>query len=279
MLSRTDTTMLSALIVVTLSSGWVHYQRQAQPLQDVEEAVEVTEDIAVVEEARPDIAVPDFGGIADVREKKNTFFNFMKPLVEGENDRILASRQRILELSNKPAVSASEREFLLELAKRYGMKDTGSIDGAFFEELLARVDIIPVSLALVQSANESGWGTSRFALQGNNYFGQWCFSKGCGIVPGSRPDGQTYEVRKFEDVVASVRSYIHNLNTHFKYESMRELRESRRLSGRPVTGPVLAQGLYGYSIRGIDYVEELVSMIASNGLLRYDLEKGNNPDS
>ena len=276
MLSRTDTTMLSALIVVTLSSGWIHYQRQIEPPQ---ETGAVIEEIAVLEETRPEITVPDFSRIADVKEKKNTFFDFMKPLVEEENQRILANRQQILELSNKSAISTNEHQFLMNMAERYGMKEIEDIDAAFFEALLARVDIIPVSLALVQSANESGWGTSRFALQGNNFFGQWCFSRGCGIVPGSRPEGQIYEVRKFEDVAASVRSYMHNLNTHFQYEGMRELRENRRLGGEPVTGPILAQGLYGYSIRGIDYVEELVSMIASNDLLRYDLEKETQPES
>ena len=86
-------------------------------------------------------------------------------------------------------------------------------------------------------------------------------------------------MRKFEDVSESVRSYMHNLNTHFQYNGMRELRVNRRLNNQCVTGPVLAQGLYGYSIRGIDYIEELVSMIASNNLLRYDLYKEANPES
>ena len=276
MLSRTDTTMLSALIVVTLSSGWVHYQRKIEPPREPEAVVE---EVAVPEETRPEIIVPDFGDIADVKEKKNTFFDFMKPLVEEENQRIMANRQQILVLSNKTAISACDNQFLMSMAERYGMKDIEEVDAAFFEDLLARVDIIPVSLALVQSANESGWGTSRFALQGNNFFGQWCFSRGCGIVPASRPEGQIYEVRKFEDVADSVRSYMHNLNTHFQYEGLRELRENRRLSDEPVTGPILAQGLYGYSIRGIDYVEELVSMIASNDLLRYDLKKEKQPES
>ena len=282
MLNRTDTTMLSALIVVTLSSGWVHYQRPTEPPEEIESVtkdITAPDNIAVSEEIRSEIIVPDFGSIADVSEKKNTFFNFMRPLIDEENERILSYRQRILGLSSKTTLSASDQQFLFDLAKRYGMEETENNDAAFFEELLARVDIVPVSLALVQSANESGWGTSRFALQGNNYFGQWCFSRGCGIVPGSRPEGEIYEVRKFDDVAASVRSYMHNLNTHFQYEGMRELRESRRHSGQPVTGPVLAQELDGYSIRGIDYVQELVSMIASNDLLRYDLEKGKNPES
>lgn len=267
MLSRTDISMLSALIIVTLLSGWFHYQQRIEPPQ---RSVGVIEIVAEQDEALQKVVVPDFGRIVNVKERKSTFFDFMRPLIEEENQRVLASRQLVLELSNKRALTDNEERLLMDMAKRYGMNDRDKIERSFFEALLARVDIIPVSLALVQAANESGWGTSRFALEGNNFFGQWCFTRGCGIVPGSRPEGQTYEVRKFEDVVASVRSYVHNLNTHIQYEGMRELRKNRRLKGEPVTGPELARGLHGYSIRGTDYVEELVSMIASNGLLRYD---------
>ena len=92
-----------------------------------------------------------------------------------------------------------------------------------------------------------------------------------GLCLGERPEGATYEVRKFNSPAASVRSYMNNLNTSHHYAGMRELRAKRRASGEPVTGPVLAQGLYAYSIRGVDYVEELISMIESNDLLRYDL--------
>ena len=270
MLNRTDTIMLSTLIVLTLSSGWVQYHRQA-PQSEVSLPAVVEEIVEVV--------VPDFNALVDVKEKKAAFFDFMMPLIEQENQRILGIREQVIALSVKVNLAEPEQTWLLEVADGYRMKDVTDIDAAFFEELLSRVDVIPPSLALVQSANESAWGTSRFARQGNNFFGQWCFDPGCGIVPGSRPAGEKYEVRKFGGVAESVRSYMRNLNTHFKYDGMRELRQKRRQSNRAITGPVLAQGLYGYSIRGVDYVEELVSMIASNDLLRYDLKRESSPES
>lgn len=282
MLNRTDTTMLSALIVVTLSSGWAHYQRniEAPPEVAVKELVNGEIQAAdVVEAAGELIQVPDFSQYQDVTQKKNAFFDFMRPLIELENERILLIREKVLMLSGKRSLSDSEQEYLNDTARLYRMEDADVFDVVFFEELLAKVDIIPPSLALVQSANESAWGTSRFALQGNNFYGQWCFSKGCGLVPSGRPQGQTYEVRRFENVADSIRSYMHNLNTHFSYEGMRELRVNRRLDDEPVTGPILAQGLYAYSIRGLDYVDELISMIASNDLLRYDLGKDEKPES
>ena len=281
MLNKIDTSMLSVLIVLTLSSGWVEYHRQT--LQSDVPASVVTKEVVegVVEggmEEALKTVVPDFSAFVDIKEKKKAFFDFMMPLIEKENERLLALREQILMLSVKSSFRSAEKEWLLDMAERYRVKDVEAIGGAFFDELLLRVDIIPPSLALVQSANESAWGTSRFALQGNNFFGQWCFDTGCGLVPASRPEGERYEVRKFDGVAESVRSYMHNLNSHFKYSGMRELRQRRREVNQPITGPVLAQGLYGYSIRGLDYVEELVSMIASNDLLRYDLNKGTNPE-
>ncbi|OED40804.1 hypothetical protein ACH42_15660 [Endozoicomonas sp. (ex Bugula neritina AB1)] len=270
MFNRIDTIMLSTLIVLTLSSGWVQIHRQI-PQSDTPLQVVVEEVVEVV--------VPDFNTHVDVREKKAAFFQFMTPLIERENERILATRERVVLLSVKSKLNEDEQRWLLDIADHYRMKNVKNTDPAFFEELLSRVDLIPLSLALVQSANESAWGTSRFARQGNNFFGQWCFDPGCGIVPGSRPAGERYEVRKFDDVTDSVRSYMRNLNSHFKYDGMRELRQKRRQNNEAITGPILAQGLYSYSIRGIDYVEELVSMIASNDLLRYDLKMGTNPES
>ncbi len=266
MLQRTDIFMLSALVVIALSSGWVQYQKQVTPSVNPVVVQEIVSDDELISSF-----IPDFSIYADVRAKKEAFFGFMMPMIEQENERILALRARIIHAQNNLQTSESERLWLLELGDRYRMKNFDEISESFFSELLIRVDFIPPSLALVQSANESAWGTSRFALQGNNFFGQWCFSKGCGIVPGARPEGKTYEVQKFDDVAESVRSYMHNLNTNIQYQSLRELRQSRRSTGQKITGPVLAQGLYGYSIRGIDYVEELVSMIASNDLIKYDL--------
>ena len=133
------------------------------------------------------------------------------------------------------------------------------------ENLLKKVNIIPPSLALAQAANESAWGTSRFAQKANNLFGEWCFSEGCGLVPLSRPDGETYEVEKFDELKGSVASYIHNLNSHPAYKKLRDIRDNVGVDGYK-----MAEGLEAYSARGEKYVEELQSMIEYNGLQEYD---------
>jgi Bax protein len=133
-----------------------------------------------------------------------------------------------------------------------------------FTLLLRRVDVVPETLVLVQAANESGWGTSRFALEGLNFFGQWCFRRGCGIVPENRPDGMNHEVRIFKSVNASIRSYLRNINTHAAYLELRLLREQRRAEGKDIRALDLTPGLLSYSERGEDYIDELNAMIRVN---------------
>ncbi|MGB1271121.1 MAG: glucosaminidase domain-containing protein [Endozoicomonas sp.] len=268
MLNKIDRIMLCALVGVVALSSWLQLEppgvvlTEAEPVASVENVV---------------VATPDFTDIVDVKTRKKNFFNFMMPLVEQENERIQSLRNRVRLLSSETELSESDQQWLVDLAGQYRVKlasrGESAFDHAFFEALLVRVDIIPVSLALAQSAIESAWGTSRFAQLGNNFFGQWCFSSGCGIVPAARPEGKTYEVQKFGDVSESVRAYIHNLNTHFQYEVLRQLRESRREMNKPVIGPALAYGLDGYSARGLEYVQELLSMMKSNDLVRYDLDE------
>lgn len=268
MLNKIDKIMLGILLALLILSGWVHWQ---------EEVVTSTEpevvDYVVFEKVAPisESLVPDFENIMDIKAKKSAFFGFLHPLVQQENEVILKNRKRIIALSSQPELTENEKSWVLSLAKKYRLRDVAVFDQALFQVLLTRVDTIPASLALAQSANETAWGTSRFAKQGNNFFGQWCFRSGCGIVPGARPAGEIYEVQRFEDVAASVSAYMHNLNTNHQYQVMRELREKRRESKEPVTGAILAQGLQAYSIRGTEYVEEVISMINSNELLEYDL--------
>ena len=123
---------------------------------------------------------------------------------------------------------------------------------------------------MAQSANESGWGTSRFAREVNNYFGQWCFQPGCGIVPRRRPKAATYEVLTFDTTKQSVRSYMHYLNTSNAYKKLRTIRQSLRHKEKPVTGSHLANGLEKYSARGLDYVAEIKAMIRQNKLEKHD---------
>mgnify|MGYP000465840695 CR=1 FL=1 len=140
-------------------------------------------------------------------------------------------------------------------------------------ELLLYVDIIPESLVLAQAANESAWGTSRFALEGNNYFGQWCFRKGCGLVPEQRDDEAEHEVRRFKNARQSVFAYIDNLNINRAYADLREKRSELRQNGQEITGLTLASGLHSYSERGQDYIDEIESLISYNELWKFNQNK------
>ena len=220
--------------------------------------------------------LPDFTGFSDVTEKKDAFFSFVKPIIIKENQRILGLRSKLLELSEavaknkKVRLTADQQLWLEQLAENYELEFDGDNWPQLLPTLLRRIDIIPVSLALSQSANESAWGTSRFAVEGNNLFGQWCFSEGCGLIPADRVEGAVHEVRVFASPAASIKSYIKNLNTNPAYKSFRQLREKLRQQNKPLSGLVLADGLLNYSTRKQDYVDELKSMIRVNELSQYD---------
>ena len=271
MIRKIDIYFLLLLAGVLVFSTWYN-NNLVVAVKPVVEEIKVVEKKMVVLEKKIRKGIPDFTAMMDVKKKKSTFFDFIKGMVEEENERLAGIRQEVLLLQQKPALHETEEKWLMDIARRFRVDEELKVSDDFYDDLLNRVDEIPVSLALVQAANESAWGTSRFAIDANNYFGQWCFTEGCGLVPGERPQGATYEVRKFNSPADSVRSYMNNLNTSHHYAGMRELRSKRRASGEAVTGPVLAHGLYAYSIRGVDYVEELISMIESNNLLRYDLD-------
>jgi len=216
----------------------------------------------------PTVDLPDFDVIQDAGERKKMFFSFLRPLVEEENRRVMERRRRILRLyeehRGKTVVSWTDIKYLEGLLDEYGVSGLAAGDPSLWEILLRRVDIIPLNLALVQAAKESGWGTSRFAKEGNNLYGQRCFTEGCGIVPVQREAGATYEVRRFDTVAASVRSYIHNLNTHDAYGRFRRMRMLQRLEGKDPDGFSLAEGLPRYSERTFRYLDEIREMMWSN---------------
>ncbi|MGI9273510.1 MAG: glucosaminidase domain-containing protein [Endozoicomonas sp.] len=270
MIKKLDIVFLVLLLLLAFGSSWFNLRKY--PVLDFREEATVEEsEVEKPEDEEP--AIPDFAEIRDVKTKKTTFFAFMKELVDAENARLYQLRLEILALHEKEELRKTERQRLFEIAGDYRLDWNTIPEETLYGELLNRVDEIPVSLALVQAANESAWGTSRFALNANNFFGQWCFTEGCGLVPTRRPEGASFEVRKFDTVADSVRSYMYNLNSNHHYSGLREMRLKLRQQGKPVTGPVLAHGLYSYSIRGGDYVDELITMIAVNDLLRYDLAK------
>ncbi|MDI9244952.1 glucosaminidase domain-containing protein [Marinobacter sp. CHS3-4] len=213
--------------------------------------------------------LPDFASYQDVNEKKDAFFSFLYPRIVLANSRILIERQYLETLSRKEQLSESEKRWLEEQAERLRVDEEPGSD-ELFRRLRNRLDVIPPSLVMAQAANESAWGTSRFAKKGNNLFGQWCFSKGCGIVPKQRGEGKSHEVADFATPYRSIRSYIQNLNRHPSYQLVRDLRKKARDEGRLASGSTLAAGLSLYSERGEDYIKEIRSMIRFNKLARYD---------
>ncbi len=202
------------------------------------------------------------------------FFLRLKPIAEKENSRIL--KQRAFVLTQKKALTRQEGQAQLQpsalksLAKRYEMNDF-KVNSQSVDALLSRIDIIPMSLLLAQAADESAWGRSRFAKLGHNLFGQWCFSKGCGIVPKKRPKNARYEVKRFSSDKSAIQSYMKNLNTGQVYNQFRRLRANLRKNNQKILGIKLAVGLQHYSTRGNRYVNDIQHIISRYQLAKYDI--------
>ena len=218
------------------------------------------------------VDLPDFNAIEDAAERKQAFIEFLEPIVEHENERVLEQREQLLEileeLESGGTASGLEQAWLAGQARAYRVKANGDLVRA--RKLRTRIDVVPVSLAVAQAALESAWGTSRFARQGNNLFGQWCSTPGCGIVPRKRPEGATYEVQAFDTVRAAVRTYIHKLNSHPAYAPVRSIRAEARAAGRDPSGTGLAAGLVNYAAIGEAYVERVRAVIRRNDLENLD---------
>lgn len=197
-------------------------------------------------------------------QRKAVFIKTALPLILRANELIAEERARLIELQARAGLSGAEREWGLKLAQRYGFE---RLD---FAKLLERVDVVPPSLALAQAAEESGWGTSRFARTGNALFGQRVFKqKIYGMVPQERAVGKTFRVRAFDGLLDSVRAYFHNLNTHPAYESFRKMR-ARMRKGGAVDSYVLAGTLEFYAERRGAYVKTIRKIMLGNNMHVYD---------
>ena len=222
---------------------------------------------------QPSISVvPDFAAVVEIDLRKRQFFDFLKGYIDAANAEVLETRQQLkrydeIAASGSP-FSPTERSWVLALADEYDLDTRELSEREITAELMSRVDEVPVAMALAQAANESAWGTSRFAVEGNNIFGQWCFEQGCGLVPLQRKGNASYEVRKFDSISASVNAYIKNINSQYSYEELRELRARMRSRNEPLNAIDLAAGLAAYSERGEDYVDEVQSLIVQNELDR-----------
>ena len=196
-------------------------------------------------------------------KRKNLFIKIILPLVLEENNRIIIDRKKLFTILNKNKNSKDEIKWLNQKFKQYGVvnKDLAT--------LKVRMDIIPVSLAIAQAAKETGWGTSRFAIEGNALFGQWTWS-GEGIKPAGADTNATYKVMKFNVLKASVRAYQRNLNTHSSYKKFRFIRAQLRDDNKKLDSLKLAEYLDNYAQTGTEYTKVLKQIIQQNQLKDFD---------
>jgi len=214
----------------------------------------------------------DLSLLSRPRERKRLFFLSLLPMALMINEEIELQRQQLEAIYRKLdhgwQLTSADSDLLETLSDWYQIRKDVRTDPAARRELLERVDIVPPSLLLAQAANESAYGTSRFAQDANNLFGEWTFTPGTGLIPEERPEGASYEVRMFPSVMDSLKSYVRNLNTHWAYQALRDKRARLRLDGKPVTGLDLVEELELYSARRQDYVTEIREIINYNRLPR-----------
>ena len=205
----------------------------------------------------------DLKSLGNTSEKRELFIKILLPLILKENNKITEDRKRLFKILNKNFNTPGERVWLKRRFKEYKIEDKD------LSKLKMRMDIIPVSIALAQAANESGWGTSRFALEGNALFGQWTWSKK-GITPKNQDKNKSHRVLQFQVLKASVRAYKNNLNTHNAYKEFREARAKIRENSDVINGLELTKYLKAYASIGEKYVAILDDIIEKNSLTDFD---------
>lgn len=218
----------------------------------------------------PSAVAPDFAAMTDARQRKAAFFSWLAPVVDRENARVARVRERLeamqAKLDRGQRLAHNEARFLAQMAERYRVGGDPRHSADDMRRLLRRVDTVPPRLALAQAAVESGWGTSRFAREGNNYFGIWTW-RGEGMTPARRAAYADHKVAAYGDAAASVRAYLYTLAVGPAYRDLRLRREEARQSGRHPRAMDLAAGLSGYSERGDDYVHEIRRVLRGNARL------------
>ena len=205
----------------------------------------------------------DLKTLGDTKKKRELFIKIVLPLILAENKQITEDRKKLFKILGKNFNTAGERVWLNRRFKQYKIEDHD------VAKLKMRMDIIPVSIALAQAANESGWGTSRFALEGNALFGQWTWSKK-GITPKNKDPNQSHKILQFQILKASVKAYKNNLNTHNAYQEFREARAQLRQEDKQIIGLYLTKYLKRYSAIGEKYVAILEDIIEKNSLTDFD---------
>jgi len=217
--------------------------------------------------------------IKNSKDQKREFINILKPFVDTSNEKILEERF-FIENFFKKAISNAFRSMnpndlkkLQRLSKKYRVKNIFDKN-----KYLKRIDLVPVSLALVQGAIESGWGKSRFVREANNIFGHWTWGE-VGIIPLGREEGKTHKIRIFRSIQDSVDAYMLNLNRHYAYQDFRDMRLKKSLKGKQITGYEAANTMLNYSELREKYIKMLHNMMEEHRLLYYDVVKKHDIES
>ena len=205
----------------------------------------------------------DLKKIKSTKTKKDTFIKIVMPLIIDENNKILENRKKLFKILSKPNNTRGEKVWLKRRFEDYSIKNED------VTELKIRMDIVPVSIAIAQAAKESGWGTSRFALEGNAMFGQWTWGKQ-GIAPLDREKNKGHKILKFPILRSSVQAYKNNLNTHNGYREFREKRAELRKQNKKISGLELVKYLHNYAATGSEYTKILKKIIDQNELTDFD---------
>jgi len=201
--------------------------------------------------------------IENIKKRKDLFIQIILPLVIKENNNIRMDRKKLFKILNKSKNTKIENVWLNSKFKQYGVVNKNLLT------LKIRMDEVPVSLAIAQAAKETGWGTSRFAQEGNALFGQWTWS-GEGIKPADADNNSTHKVMKFKVLQASVKAYQRNLNTHSSYKDFRGARAELRDEGKKLDSMILTEHLNKYAETGKEYVKVLRQIIKQNNLIDFD---------
>ncbi|MBL6863306.1 MAG: glucosaminidase domain-containing protein [Rhodospirillales bacterium] len=213
----------------------------------------------------------DMSDIQRPKQKKEIFFKIVLPIILKANNKIITDRQRLLrigiETNSLLGINALDKLWLAAMSDKYKTRRDD------VSQLLLRVDIIPPSIALAQAAEESGWGTSRFAIEGNALFGQWTYGVSNSLIPLGRDLGKKHRVKVFPTIFDAVKAYMHNLNTHNAYREFRKKRENLRKKNLPLFSEKLLGSLKNYSQRRDEYIKTVRSIISSNQLDIFDNAK------
>ena len=237
-----------------------------QLFKDTKYNLDIVRKSKIVKPINLSLLPSEIRNIESTKKKKKLFIKIVLPLILEENNRIRIDRKKLFKILNKNMNSKAEKKWLISKFKQYGVlnKDLST--------LKVRMDIVPVSLAIAQAAKESGWGTSRFAIEGNALFGQWTWS-GEGIKPAGVDSEEKHKVMKFKVLKASVRAYQRNLNTHGSYKEFRSERANMRDNDEELDSLILADYLDKYAATGKEYTKIIKQIITQNNLKDFDRVK------